>query len=569
MQAHRHKSAAKGKGPVKAEQKTDKKPTLEEFLAKRDYTGCCVLLEVMRHTPEANAMTLPWLAYCYFHNQDYRKAAQIIDEILAQKGADAAYHLYKACCLFYMGQHREAEAEAAKGPQTRLQNRINLHVAHKLGDESKTGDDSKLVKASRKLSEDPQDQLSLASVHYLRSHYQEATDIYKRLLLDNREWLALQVYVALCYYKLDYYDVSLEILSPYLTAMKDAPEKMSAIAINLKACNHYKLYDGKAAEAELKPLMDILALSSHNNENSLVQHNLAVFRNGEGALQVLPPLVDVIPEARLNLVIYYLRHNEIKEAYDLMKDVETSTPQEYILKGVCNAAYGQLTDSRELLKLAQQLFQVVGASQSECDTIPGRQCMASCFFILKQFEDVLIYLNSVKAYSLSDPAFNWNYGIALASCEQYKDAEDAFVQVVEERLRQEYAYTSWLARCFIMNGKPRDAWELYLKMDSSNDSFSLLVLIANDCYKVGSFYYAAKAFDVLERLDPSPEYGEGKRGACCGVFQQVIARKEKKECMRDIVNMLRTSHNNPQRELFLRSMVAWCQENGVMLDGEL
>ena len=32
-----------------------------------------------------------------------------------------------------------------------------------------------------------------------------------------------------------------------------------------------------------------------------------VFRAGEGALQVLPPLIDVIPEARLNLVIYYLR----------------------------------------------------------------------------------------------------------------------------------------------------------------------------------------------------------------------------------------------------------------------
>lgn len=32
-----------------------------------------------------------------------------------------------------------------------------------------------------------------------------------------------------------------------------------------------------------------------------------VFRGGEGALQVLPPLVGVIPEARLNLVIYYLK----------------------------------------------------------------------------------------------------------------------------------------------------------------------------------------------------------------------------------------------------------------------
>ena len=31
-----------------------------------------------------------------------------------------------------------------------------------------------------------EDQLCLASIHYLRSHYQEAIDIYKRILLDNR-----------------------------------------------------------------------------------------------------------------------------------------------------------------------------------------------------------------------------------------------------------------------------------------------------------------------------------------------------------------------------------------------
>lgn len=39
--------------------------------------------------------------------------------------------------------------------------------------------------------------------------------------------------------------------------------------------------------------------------------------------------------------------------------------------------------------------------------------------------------------------------------------------------------------------------------------------------QMGHFLYAAKAFDVLERLDPDPEYWEGKRGACVGVFQQV------------------------------------------------
>ena len=30
------------------------------------------------------------------------------------------------------------------------------------------------------------------------------------------------------------------------------------------------------------------------------------------------------------------------------------------------------------------------------DTIPGRQSMASCFLVLKQFTDAMVYLNSIK-----------------------------------------------------------------------------------------------------------------------------------------------------------------------------
>jgi hypothetical protein len=35
-----------------------------------------------------------------------------------------------------------------------------------------------------------------------------------------------------------------------------------------------------------------------------------------------------------------------------------------------------------------------------------------------------------------------------------------------------------------------------------------------------------QAFDVLERLDPNPEFYEAKRGAAVGVFQAIIAGKE-------------------------------------------
>ena len=38
-------------------------------------------------------------------------------------------------------------------------------------------------------------------------------------------------------------------------------------------------------------------------------------------------------------MVYYLRNDEVAEADELMKDMEPSTPQEHILKGVVNARY--------------------------------------------------------------------------------------------------------------------------------------------------------------------------------------------------------------------------------------
>jgi hypothetical protein len=57
----------------------------------------------------------------------------------------------------------------------------------------------------------------------------------------------------------------------------------------------------------------------------------------------------------------------------------------------------------------------------------------------------------------------------------------------------------------IFCGKPRLAWEMYLRMESTHESFVMLQILANDCYRAGHFFYSLKAFDVLERLDPAPE----------------------------------------------------------------
>jgi intraflagellar transport protein 56 len=47
----------------------------------------------------------------------------------------------------------------------------------------------------------------------------------------------------------------------------------SAIGINLKACNTFRLSDGRSAENELKPLLEIMAASPTKFENDLIHHN--------------------------------------------------------------------------------------------------------------------------------------------------------------------------------------------------------------------------------------------------------------------------------------------------------
>lgn len=114
---------------------------------------------------------------------------------------------------------------------------------------------------------------------------------------------------------------------------------------------------------------------------------------------------------------------------------------------------------QEYIKIAQQYFQLVGISASEIDTIPGRQCMASFFFLERKFKDVLLYLNSIKTYFSNVDIFNFNYAQAQAATGLYKEAEEAFLSIRNERYRRDFAYISLLAYC-------REYFHLILFYDS-------------------------------------------------------------------------------------------------------
>lgn len=293
-------------------------PTLEDCVRERDYAGALAILDFERKTAHGPRSVVGeeelerrlWVGYCAFHAGEYEQAQAVyqglIDELEQSHDSSPStkippeVHLYLACCLYYLQEYEQAERTAQRydpgaggqeeeaqrlpssslqpqrqqegagetnggdggagesgtpplpAPGEMLRNRLLFHIAHKLGNESK------LLLYHQRLTDTMEDQLSLAAIHFLRSHFQEvggclccyllcfallwwmhitllcpccsqmhphiytrhtcvqATEIYKRLLLENRGELALNVYVAMCYYKMDYYDVALEILAVYL-----------------------------------------------------------------------------------------------------------------------------------------------------------------------------------------------------------------------------------------------------------------------------------------------------------------------------------------------------------------
>ena len=155
---------------------------------------------------------------------------------------------------------------------------------------------------------------------------------------------------------------------------------------------------------------------------------------------------------------------------------------------------------------------------------------------------------------------------------KFKQAEEALLLVNNDLYRADLCYVACLCKCFIMNGKPEKAWNRYSKVKNNDESMYVAQLIANECYRMGQFFYAAKAFDVLDKYDSKQNFWEGKRGACVGVFQEVVAMKHKKEkdfksslCSRQIKEIIRLLDNsgNHEAEYIQNKIKVWSMANGL------
>jgi intraflagellar transport protein 56 len=352
------------------------------------------------------------------------------------------------------------------------------------------------------------------------------------MLQQHPEFLALHVYIAMCQFKLDQFEPSNESVDQYLAVNSD-----SAVGLNLKACDYLRLFDAEIAQSQILQIRKFSS-ATYNFIDSLIQHNLVVFHNGDDGFNVLPTLVGGVPEARFNLALLYMRENNPAEAYNLLQKFQARDPTEIILRATVWLAYGQLTQESALLEEANETFAEIGDMEVIRDTVPGRQCLATTKFITAEYNETLRILQTIEQQVGETDEFNYNKAMSLALLSRWAEAERYFLLVKNAQYAREIFYTSWLCRCYIKNRKPDKAWSLYADVTQTEDAKTLLQIIATDCYLGGAYFYAMLAYDMLAKIDGDATLRQGMIASAVGVFRDILSRKEQRDRPGDVLSVL-------------------------------
>eukprot|EP00918_Siedleckia_nematoides_P092357 GHVU01202862.1.p1 GENE.GHVU01202862.1~~GHVU01202862.1.p1 ORF type:complete len:158 (+),score=20.22 GHVU01202862.1:248-721(+) len=131
---------------------------------------------------------------------------EVYEELMEKKNYDTMLHLYKACCLFALFSFEEAEAEASKGPDCPLRNRLLVHIVYQLGHDHKVREYIPLLH-----TEIVEDRASLCALHVAKRNYDEANEGYQSIQRAHPDAAALTVYYAMVLFLKEDYSKALEV----------------------------------------------------------------------------------------------------------------------------------------------------------------------------------------------------------------------------------------------------------------------------------------------------------------------------------------------------------------------
>ena len=505
-------------------------------IESRDYSAAATFIDFIiedLNVPVTEELQL-WKGYSLFHMGEYDAAISLYQKMLEKQPENTILHLYIAACQFYNKDYEEAKKSAEKGPNCDYKIRLLFHIAQQLKDEDA------VLQAHSQLVGYLENQMSLAAIHYLRANYQEAIDLYQKLLTEHPDYIALNVYIAMCLFKLEQYQESNDAVDQYLSAISD-----SAVALNLKSCDYFRLFSPEVAESQILQIKKF-GSSSFTFVDGLIKHNLCVFKNGEDGLKIFPPLVGVIPEALLNLAVIHLKESNAEEAFKLLSDFQPIDVNDFILKGTSYLEYGQITQDPTLIQEANQIFTTVYQTDDIKDTVIGRCALTTTTFIEGNYEKTIKIMETYEHVMGITDEFQYNKGMSYASLGRWPEARVCFESVQNQAYKNEPSFLTWLSRCYIKTKSPEKAWCLYLDATNTEAANDVLQIIAADCYEDGFYLFAMRSYDILSKFEMDETMIDGMIASAIGAFKNIIDGVDPPDNVQEILAALNSDPKGEQ-----------------------
>jgi intraflagellar transport protein 56 len=504
---------------------------IQVAIVNRDFVQAYGIIEFMRDELDfrLSKEMLLWYGYCLFHQGEYAKAQESYEELIRSDPEDGVLHLYISMCLFYQREYAAAKEAAEKGPDCDLRRRLIFQVANALDDEDE------VFRAHGQLCGTLENQLCLAAIHFMRTHYKEALEIYERVARDCPEYLAVNIYIGMCRFKLDQFEEANKAADIYLSSVSD-----SAVGLNLKACAYFHLFDTEVESVSEAQILQIRKFSSasYGFAEDLIDHNICVFRGGDDGFTVFPKIKNSIPEAKFNLAVLYMRESSPSEAHAVLADLKPIDFFQVFLKAAVSLAIGQLGVEVSLIEEASAHFQEIGNLEDMRDTIPGRQALSMHLFIAGNYSKALTVLATVENFLEKCDEFHYNKGMIFAVNSQWVEAEKQLLLVKSKPYKREIFYKQWLCRCYMRNKRYEKGWNLYSEETDPNHAQVLLAIIGYDGFEMGGYFWSMKAYDILAKYTDEELYKEACIMAGIGVFRNIVAGQEVTGRVEDVLATL-------------------------------
>eukprot|EP00823_Brevimastigomonas_motovehiculus_P004022 TRINITY_DN2574_c0_g1_i1.p1 TRINITY_DN2574_c0_g1~~TRINITY_DN2574_c0_g1_i1.p1 ORF type:complete len:661 (+),score=182.05 TRINITY_DN2574_c0_g1_i1:50-2032(+) len=482
-------------------------------------------VEVSKHPRSRSALSL--LGYCFYHQQDFKSAANVYDQLVRFHPDVSDYKVYYAQSLYKAGLYPEAsKASTAVEDQQYSYRMLRLQAAIKYEQDDLS---ATKIYVDQCVQEDPDTIIAQACLLFKEGEFEKARQTFTEAATALGNQPDLMYNIGVCYYKMKLYPQALKCFNEIVDrGVKDHPElsigtntegldvrsvgntqalkETSLIeAFNLKAAIEYQLknYEGaKEALTDMPP-------RSEKELDPVTLHNQALMNMEEDATEGIQKLNYLLAhppfplETFGNLLLTYVKYKYFHVAADVL--AENVHLHETCLSEELYEYLEAMIESASSPESAYKKFDIL--SSKHVDTL---RKLTKQIQDARHGHDAELTKNALKEY---DEAVERYIPVLMAQAKIYWDLEN--YAMVEKLFKQSTEFCSehdiWklnVAHVFFMQEKYKEAiryYDPFIQKQKDNLLDVTAIVLANLCVSYIMTTLNEEAEELMKEIEKEEE----------------------------------------------------------------